>query len=427
MVLRSHVAVSNRDSRMAVKPGIYYGWWIVGVSLVILFISLGLGYYAFGVFIKPLVTDFGCGRAVISGAMSASLLAWGLACPFIGRWTDRFGPRRVIVAGAVGMGASFCMLSLVSAVWQLYALYICVGITSATCSEIPVSVVISNWFDKKRGLAMGLASTGIGVGGMFLVPAVNWAILAFDWRTAFLVMGILSLVVIVPSAALVVRTGPRKDRPSPYIEMARGSVAGKGQARTAGTTQGIRELWLLGIAFCLASFGILAVLNHEVPFISDMGISAETAATALGLTAGIGVLGKLGFGYLADRFSARKVTLLSVALQALGVFILMQSRGMGMVWAFVIVFAVSMGGMNTLRPLVVGELFGTASFGRTFGVGEFVRRVGSAAGRRVAGYIYDVTGSYSVAFIIIIVTYLAGMGMLFAVRPAREKSASPAA
>jgi len=419
------------------KLKLFYGWWIVAVSLVVLLITLGLGYYSFGVFFKPLITEFGWSRATLSGAMSIFLLAWGLTCPLVGRLTDRYGSRGLIIVGAIALGTSFCLLSLTKALWHLYLLYACAGAASATCSEIPVSAAVANWFKKRRGIAMGITTTGIGFGGLFLAPSVSFFILNFDWQATFFVMGLLTWAVILPLVAPIMRTRPQEigllpdgergldgagaSESLPQQSSAASDERSNLNNRPTAISIRTRKLWLTGFAFSLVSFGIIGVIIHEVPFIIDMGVPLATAATVLGLTAGIGILGKLSFGYFADRFSSKWVTLACIALQAGGVVILMHSRSLGMVWAFVIVFAFGSGGMNTLRPLVIAELFDIDSFGRTFGLTELIRRFGAAAGPFVVGYIFDITGSYHYAFITIITAYLVGMMVLFVIHPVKLK------
>lgn len=418
---------------MIAKPKFFYGWWIVAVSLIVLFITLGLSAYSFGVFFAPLTTEFGWSRATLSAAMSIFLLAWGLACPLVGRLTDRYGSRRLMIAGTIALGASFCLLSLISALWHLYLLYAFVGVASATCSEIPTSTAVSNWFKKKRGIAMGIASTGMGFGGLFLAPSISYLILGFGWRATFFIMGLLTWAVMIPLVALIMRTRPQEIGLLPDGERSLdGAKAGESLTQRSSATTGknsnqnerpvatsirTKELWLTGFVFSLISFGIMSVITHQVPFIVDMGIPLNTAATTLGLAAGMGVLGKLIFGYFADRFSPKWVILTCIALQAGGMVILLQSRSLEMVWAFVIVFGLAMGGANTLRPLVIGEFFGMDSFARNFGITEAMRRFGAAAGPFMAGYIFDITGSYHYAFITIIAAYLAAMTTLFIIHP----------
>jgi len=415
------------------KPRLFYGWRIVAVSLVVLFITLGLGYYSFGVFFNPLIAEFGWSRATLSGAMSMFLLAWGLACPFVGRMTDRYGPRKPIILGTIALGTSFCLLSLTRALWHVYLLYGCAGAASATCSEIPISTTVSNWFKKKRGIAMGITTTGINFGGLFLAPAVSQLILSFGWQETFFFMGLLTWAVIIPLVALVMSSRPQEigllpngegslDRAKANESLPQQSAAAIGKnskLNNSSTAISIRtkEIWLAGFSFSLVSFGIIGVTIHEVPFIIDMGIPLATAATALGLTAGIGALGKFSFGYCTDRVSPKWLMLACIAMQAGGVIILMESRSVGMVWAFVIVFGFASGGTNTLRPLLVAEFFGIDSFGRTFGLTELIRRFGAAAGPLTAGYVFDITGSYQYAFISIIAAYLSGAVALFIIHP----------
>jgi sugar phosphate permease len=418
------------------KPKLFYGWRIVAVSLAVLFVTLGLGYYSFGVLFGPLIAQFGWSRAALSGAMSIFMLAWGLACPLVGRLTDRYGPRRLIISGATVLGACFCLLSLTDNLWQLYVLYGCAGIASAACSEIPTSVVVSNWFRKKRGIAMGITTTGIDFGGLLLAPSATLLILSYGWQTTFFIMGLLTWAVVIPSVALVMRTKPqdvgllpdgeiRVDVPkaNDLFLQQNGDASGKNsnlRNKLTAVPSTTRELWLTGFAFGLFSFGIIGVITHEVPFIVDMGVPSTTAATALGLTGGIGVVGKLCFGYFADRISTKWVMLACSALQMAGVLILMRSTSLGMVWAFVIVFGFARGAVNTLRPLFIGEFFGMGYFGRTFGLTELVRRFGAAAGPFVLGYIFDATGSYYYGFIIIVAAYLVGMVALLMIRPSKQ-------
>jgi len=410
----------------------FYGWWIVAVSLVVLFVTLGLGFYSFGVFFKPLFDEFGWSRGTVSGAMSIFLLAWGFACPFVGKSTDSHGPLRLIISGSIGLGISFCLLGLTSAVWHLYLLYACAGAASATCSEIPTSAAVSNWFTKKRGIAMGIATTGMGFGGLFLAPLISQSFNFFGWRATYVGMGLLTWVAIIPLASFIMKDRPQDigflpdgekdsdtDKTDPSSPRQDNTAADNNFIFNTGAKAvpiKLTKLLVTGIAFSLFSFGLIGVVIHEAPFIIDMGISPTIAATMLGLTAGIGVVGKLGFGYFADRISPKKALFACVSLQIAGVVILMQSRGLGMVWAFVIVFAFAMGGTNTLRPLVIGELFGTTSFGSTFGMTELLRRLGAAAGPFAAGYIFDITKSYHWAFISFIAAYLAGMAALVGVR-----------
>ncbi|MFC1977340.1 MFS transporter [Chloroflexota bacterium] len=418
------------------KPKIFYGWWIVAVSLIVLFITLGLGYYSFGVFLKPLAAEFGWNRAMVSGAMSIFLLAWGLVCPFVGRLADRYGPRMLVIVGTIALGISFCLLNLTSALWHLYLLYACAGAASATCSEIPVSAAVSNWFRKKRGIAMGITASGIGFGGLLLAPLVGFLILNSGWQTTYFFMGLLTWAVILPLVIPLMKTRPQEMGLFPDGDRDRERLGTNDFLMQQNSTNSIehsslknsstaelvkrKELWLVGFAFSLVSFGIIGVVIHEVPFMIDMGIPMTTAATMLGLTAGIGIVGKLGFGYLTDKMSPKWVALACIAMQSVGVVILLQSRTLGMVWAFIVVFAFASGGMNTLRPLVIGEFFGTDSFGKVFGLTELMRRFGSAGGPFIAGYIFDTTGSYHYAFVSIIAAYLLGMLALFLACPVKQ-------
>ncbi len=419
------------------RQKLFYGWWIVAVCLIVLFITLGMGYYSFGVFFNPLIETFGWSRGVVSGAMSVFLLAWGLACPYVGKWTDAYGPLKLIIAGTIGLGVSFCLLGLTGSLWHLYLFYALAGAACATCSEIPTSAAVSNWFIKKRGIAMGMATTGMGFGGLFLAPLTGRAILLWGWRPTYAAMGVLACAAIIPITLLIMKDKPQHIGLLPDGEKNTGWSEDALQARQGVVVTDeknvmrrkdapirLSAILLTGVAFSLFSFGLIGVITHEVPFMIDLGISPTTAASLLGLTAGIGTTGKMGFGYFADKWSPKKVMFICVTLQILGVVILMQSKGLGMIWAFVIIFSFAMGGTNTLRPLVIGEIFGITSFGKTFGMTELMRRLGAASGPFMAGHVFDVFGSYRYAFVTFIAAYLAGMVSLLAIRPGATKQST---
>ena len=421
----------NQDESKLARPKIFYGWWIIAVSMVVLFITIGLGYNSFGIFFKTLITEFGWSRATLSGAMSIFLLAWGFVCPVVGRLTDRHGPRRLIIWGTIALGISFYLLSLTNTLWHLYLIYALAGAAAAACSEIPVSAVVSNWFKKKRGIAMGITNVGMSLGGLALAPAVSLLILNLGWRETFLIMGPFTLVVILPLVAPIMRTRPQEMGLLPDGERGLGeaivsNVPGNNPNQNNKVSIRTKELWLIGVIFSLASYGIIGITIHQVPFLIDMGLTLTAAAVMLGLTTGIGILSKLSFGYFADRLSPKWMMIICIALQAGGVFILMQSNSLGMVWVFVIVFGLGSGATGTLRPLVIGEFFGINSFGKNFGFTELIRRLGAAAGPFVAGYIFDISGSYYYAFITIIVAYLVGMVILFMVHPVTSTPTSAA-
>jgi len=417
------------------RPRIYYGWWIVAVCFVVLMFHAGAAFYAFGRFMPTLIEELNTSTAAVSAAISVYLLILGLTGPVAGKLTDRFGARPVLVGGGVIAGVGLMLLSLTSALWHLYLLYFVVGLGMSGAGNVAVGVAISNWFSKRRGLAMGITMAGISVGAIALAPLAHYLIETVGWQNAFLILGALTIVLIVPTVMLVVRT-----RPEEKGLMVDGMVPGQGgggaedsdlQAGvsapveagwSAGSVLKTVSFWLVLTAFFFSSVGVAGVLQHEVRILEAMGVPLGAAAVALGLTGLIGGGGKIGFGFVADKLSPRYTAMACFALQLAGVVILMFTRSTAMVWVFVIVFGFAMGGNITVQPLVTGHLFGTASFGVLFGWVLAAGAVGAAVGPILMGAIYDAAGSYSLGLIILTVAYSVGVVALLLVRKPKQAS-----
>ncbi|MFH1486230.1 MAG: MFS transporter [Chloroflexota bacterium] len=391
--------------------GIFYGWWIAVACCLLLTVTSGTGFYSFGVFFKPLMEEFGWGRAATSAAVSIYWLVMGIGSPIAGRLVDTHGPRRVMIGGAIGAGACLVLLSLTNAIWYFYLLYGLTSMAIACASMIPVSSVISRWFKKNRGMAMGVALTGIGIGGLLLVPAAAYVISTLGWRIAYVCLGLVMWLT-VPVVWAMVKDAPEPveasigRRPEPQLDVHAASPTGIGSrdfvpVRDLNLLAAVRTgaFWLFGLVIVLAAVSTMGVLVHQVPLATDLEISATAAAAALGFTAGIGATGKPAFGYLADKLSIKPTLLLCLALQGVGVLLLLVTRDLPMLWTYVVVFGFSMGGIVTLRPLMAGWLFGLTSFGMVMGAFELIHALGAAVGPMIAGSVYDATGSYQGALV----------------------------
>jgi sugar phosphate permease len=401
------------------KPRVFYGWWIVIASLGLMLVMAGTGFYSFGVIFKPLMSDFGWSRGVVSLAQSVYMLTAAVSGLFVGKLLERYSVRRVVFLGALLGGSCWFLLSLTQSLWQFYTLHFFLGVGFGGAGLVPVAVLISNWFNKRRGMAMGVATVGIALGAMIIVPIVNVVLGSFGWRAAYIFMGSVVFAIDIPLALLVLKTSPEEmgmfpdgDESSGAFESAVlesqvtvASAVNQDQRRLPIWLRSL-PLWLLSAGFTLAQIGEMSILIHEVPFITDMGISAGTAAVALGSTGGMGGLGKIVFGWLTDRISTRYVTLLCFLLQLVGLLILMRTNSMTMVWLFVVIFGFAMGGMPTLLPLAIGDLFARVSFGVIYGFVHFIVIGFSILGPPLAGFTFDLTGSYSTVFMIFVATYI---------------------
>jgi len=331
-------------------------------------------------------------------------------------------------------GAGLILLSQANEIWHLYLLYGLVGIGMSGAGVVPVSATISKWFTKRRGAAMGIAMAGIALGA-FLSLLTDFIIDTVSWPAAFMTLGLITWALVILPTTLVMKTKPEDmgllpDGAAPLDEVAIAEMEAVPGAEvsfdkepewTVSKVMRSPSFWLMLAAFFLIGVVIAGVLQHEDRFLTIMEVSIP-ATFGLALTGGIGGLGKLAFGFVADKLSPKYTAIGCIALQLIGLAIIALAYtivpSVAMVWAFVVVFGFAMGGNITLQPLVTGQLFGTTSFGAIFGWVVLIAAVGSALGPGLMGIIYDVSGSYATGFMAFLVVYAVAMAaLLFARRP----------
>jgi sugar phosphate permease len=384
-----------------VSGRIFYGWWIVGICLMALAVSFGIGFYSIGVFFNPLMEEFGWNRTQVSAIVT---VYWGViafASPWVGRFLDTYGPTRTMFVGMMGSALFLSLLSLTRSLSHFYAMYALLAVSHISLSSIPYGYLISRWFRRKRGTAMGITTAGISLGGVIITPLANALITAFGWRMAYLLLGACTLGTMLP-LLFFVREGPeqmgllpdgekadnfREDPPSEPIW-------------TAGEALRTPLFWMASLGLFLVYGTVFGTLSHQVPFLRDMGISSARAATLFSITAAVALVGKLIIGYLMDKLPPRTVVSSCFLLQALGLVILLFTKGPFLLWAFVLIFGFSMGGTATLRPLIVTWLFGLGSYGAIFGAMQVFQALGSSLFPLAGGIIFDATGSYQWAFLL---------------------------
>lgn len=390
----------------------FYGWWIVAGSFLILFIAVGIGLYAPPVFLVPLQEHFGWSRAAIAAGSAIAAVVSGMVSPLVGAWIDKFGSRKVMAFGALVMGTAFLLLGTMRSLWHLYALNALAAVGITCCAWIPIQTLISNWFTRKRGLAMGIALTGIGFGGLAMAPLTGLLIARVGWRLAFAVLGVLILIICATVVLAIVCSRPADMGllPDGDAAVAAGTTDhGSGPAHGADLGQAVRAgaFWTLASAHFLWTFASLSIIGHFVAHLRDVGFESRTAAGALGLTVGASVAGRVVIGYFADSASKRDVLTVALALSGLGAALLLTIQSAGALPLFVLVYGMAMGGAAVLFPLLVGECFGLLAFARILGLIMIAATLGGAAGPVLTGRIYDVTGSYRFAFMLHVVILLA--------------------
>lgn len=412
------------------RQEIFYGWWIGLAGTLILTISSGLGFYGHGVLLDPLCHAHGWSKGSVSSAVTLYFLTGGIAGMIVGRQIDRFGPRRLLVMGALAVGLAFVLLSRVTALWHLYAIYMLMAVGWSATSLIPVSALLVNWFVLKRGRVMSLVMCGLSIGGVIMVPLATVLIARWGLNLALPVLGAIFCAGIIPPALLVI-----KQRPSDVGQFPDGlpperTTAGKMAAlrrdyqMIAWTrTQAMHTVsfWAIVTAFFLAMICQVAYLVHQISFLSkSLGLAG--AATAVSLTAAASIAGRLILGIFIDPMDKRYVSMGLFLLQGMAVLGLAYSSRTVVLYLGTFIFGLTMGGIIMSQSLIIAECFGMISFGTVSGlVGMFVA-VGSALGPSIAGMIYDATQSYHFAFTLFAgISLLASTAILFAKPPATAR------
>jgi len=414
------------------KTKIYYGWWVIGALVLALTISSGTGFYCFGVFMEPVREHFGWTKAQVTWIITIYWIFSAAASPVLGKLIDSHGARKVMLCTAALNGACLVALSMVNSLWQFYLAYGLKAVAHAGIGLVAIGAIVSKWFVKKRGRATGIATAGIGLGGLFLAPFAGFLIPISGWRSVYLILGLLLWSVVIPAVAIVMRSSPQEmglipdgeenpdDKPGRIDALKKGPPAPPALDFTFGEALRTLTYWLVALTFFLVPAAVFGTLAHQTAYIESIGISRQAASLALGFTAGMGILGKLFFGFLAERMPVRYVAMLCFGMQAVGVLILLATGSVGMVWLFVIVFGFSMGGMATLQPLIVIHFFGTAAVGAILGSIYLIFSLGAATGPLYAAYVYDFLKSYYWAFLIYVFAYLCAVAVIFAAPVARK-------
>ena len=408
------------------KTKIFYGWWIVITMIPAMVVHSGAVFYVFGVFYKPLIEAFGWTRSEVAVAISVYLLTLGFSAPLIGRLTDQYGAKIVIWLGALLGGSAFILLSWISSLWQFYALYFVLGIAFSACGLVPVNSAISKWFLKKRGMVTGIVMSGVSLGALIVTPIGGYLVNNYSWRTTYVFLGFFSWILVIPIFLFVMRNSPQELGLQPDGNTTAPEQSDKlSQDKTANTTGAsqiawtmktvIKTLpfWMICLAYFVAFLVIGAILTHQIAFLTDSGMSPTAAAFVLGITGFMGGVGKIAFGYVADKISPNKISALALVLQAFGVIILIFAQSMTLIWAYVIVFGFAMGGQLALQPLIVSRFFGLHSFGVIYGTVSLAGALGTAIGPIVAGLIFDHFGNYDLAFSLCLIGSLLSACLIF--------------
>ncbi len=412
----------NRPAR------IFYGWWVVLAGFVVLASGAGI-WTGFGVFFKPLLEEFGGSRRGMALVISSGMVIWALSQFAAGAMLNRFGPRKVIAIGVGIMGLGALLSSRVASVGGLLGTYgLIVGAGTGFATMNSVTVLVSRWFVKKRGTALGLTIAGFNAGQFLLIPLTQVLVVAVGWRGAFLIWAGVLWVVVFPLVAMLVRDDPERmglhpDNAAEAETESAEPIATRVEWIPRGVVRkalGDRAFWLLFVSYVGCGFTDFTLYVHLPIFATGLDLDTQTAANTVGLIGGLSIIGVVGMGTLADRIGFRAPLALSYGIRCVGMILLTLTAGKTMLFVAITIYGVFHLATTPLTPGMAAALYGRRPLGSLYGYLLLGHSLGALLGPYVAGAVFDWTGQYKMAFILTAVI-LAGASACCAMIKARER------
>ncbi|MHB1132930.1 MAG: MFS transporter [Chloroflexota bacterium] len=392
----------------------FYGWVVLASSFTILAVAYTVRY-GYSVFFVAILEEFGWSRALTAGAYSISVLIYGITGPLAGLLIDRWGPRVVMSVGALLLAAGMVGCSFTTEPWHLYVFYgLFASLGMNLAGWVPAVAIMQNWFVRRLGLVLGIAAAGIGFGMLALVPLCQSIILQLGWRSAFLAVAAMVLVVLLPSAAFLQRKRPQdlglqpdggNSSPAETRQQQDSLVVDEAWARRDWTPRAALSngrFWLAALCYFAICFATQMPLVHHVALLVDSGYDKMLAASAVSMVGIASVVGKLTWGLASDRYGREVTFTISLGFAAVGIALLIVARGAPIAW-LPYAYGIWMGlGYATMAPAAsfIADLFRGKSFGTIFGILSGAGGIGTSLGSWVAGYIFDVSGDYLLALLL---------------------------
>ena len=386
--------------------GIFYGWWVLSAAFTIFMLLGGITLYGFTAFFNPIINEMGWSRTETSLANSLRSVEGGITQPFIGYFIDRFGARKCILVGVFLAGAALVLMSQLSSIYVFYATFLMLAFGHGLGVGNAEYTAASNWFKRRRSLALGLVASGFGFSGL-MTPVIMLLINAYGWRNALLILGPAMLIVGLPLAMLI------RHRPEPYGLTPDGDTPSTSSGEKIVTVkkpvaEGLtvkeclktRTFWFLLLFSLFCGFGQSAMIVHIVPALISNGVSENIAGWAVTGMTGFSLFGRLGLSYAGDKFDKRWVLAFAAAIETAGVFIFANINTTWMILPFLLLYSPGQGAQIPLIPAIQADCFGMKSFATVRGLLHAGMLLPSMIAPVFAGWIFDTQGSYRLAFLI---------------------------
>jgi MFS family permease len=372
----------------------YYGWRVVLAACFGVMAGFGsLFVYTFAVFVKPLGGEFGWSREAISSGFAIAAVTVGLCSPLLGRWIDRFGPRRIILPCMTVFGCGIASLALLrSGVWQFYVTCFVLGVVGNGAAHLAYSRSISTWFQRRLGLALAFVMVGSGLGAMILPVVAQTIISRSGWRAGYLALGCIALLLGLPLSWRYIRErGLLQPQSAP--------VAHSGMT----WQQGLRSFpfWIIAAVLCVSSISMNGAITQMSALLTDRGITASGAALCASVLGGSSLLGRVGAGWLLDRFFGARVAFIINLSTASGIFLLARANSFPAGCLAAALIGIGAGGEAAITPYLLTRYFGLRAFSTLYGVTWTFYAAAAAIGPVILGRAFDSTGSYTSLLVIL--------------------------
>jgi MFS family permease len=366
----------------------YYGWRVVLAACLGVMAGFGsLFVYTFSVFVKPLASEFGWSREAISQGFAIAAVTLGVCSPLLGRWIDRFGPRRIILVCMTVFGCAIASLGLLRfGVWQFYATCFVLGAVGNGAAHLAYSRSISTWFDRRLGVALAFVMVGAGLGAMILPVVAQSVITRSGWREAYGVLGALALILGLPLSWRYIRERGAVQRDA-------APVAHSGMSWQQGLSS--LSFWIITAILLVSSTSMNGAITHLSALLTDRGIIAERAALCASVLGGTSLLGRVFVGWLLDRFFAPRVALAINLITAAGIFLLARAGSFESGCLAAGLIGIGAGGEAAITPYLLTRYFGLRSFSTLYGITWTFYAAAGAIGPVILGRAFDATGSYT--------------------------------
>ena len=387
----------------------FYGYIIIVASFFMQALGLGM-FNSFGVFINPLVSEFGWSRASLTGAVSFVYVVSALVSILLGRLNDRFGPRLIMTISGIILGFGYLLMSKVWSIWSFYTfccIFIGIGISGI---DVVLLSTVARWFVKKRGIMTGIVKVGTGTGMLVMPIIINRLVSGYGWRTTLVLMGGIVLILFFIFARFLFRNPSQKGlTPDGIKEMSLSKTIHVEKGLTFKNALKTRQFYTITIVYTLFFTCSNTMMIHIVPHGIDLGLSAANAAKVLSTLGALSIAGRFFMGITGDRIGNIKAMSICFIFLSTGLIWLQFSDDMWMLIIFAIIHGFAHGGVFSVISPILAELFGTLSHGLIFGTVAFISSIGGFIGPVMVGYVFDNKGSYSIAFITLAIMSFTGL------------------